>query len=271
MLAGDVPGRQQHLDQGPCGSGPRGGLPVTGTVLRPSAVQPAGVRFARHWLCPACAHLFYGAGGRAGPGLTSGGVQPRRPRRAGRGGRAGRVRLPGRVGPGVPVPCRAGCPAAGPPVNFTVDSSSPVCGWRGVRSMPHHAPSWMRGARRSRCRTWGTSRMCPVPRTRGNISQLCTVSPGRAWSCSLPNLRLLEGMAAQSRGSLDTCRACRLSIVCRHRHLCGKAPASADDLVDHVCRHGPGTVATPAVGAWLMLRRSRRVRAPAGRRRCPPP
>ncbi|GAA2974446.1 hypothetical protein GCM10010446_68370 [Streptomyces enissocaesilis] len=29
-------------------------------------------------------------------------------------------------------------------VNFTVDSGSPVCGWRAVRSIAENAPSWMR-------------------------------------------------------------------------------------------------------------------------------
>ncbi|MFE2441839.1 hypothetical protein ACWDHW_34380 [Streptomyces melanosporofaciens] len=32
-----------------------------------------------------------------------------------------------------------------------------------------------------------TSRMCPVPRTRRNISEMCTVSPGRAYVSSSPN------------------------------------------------------------------------------------
>jgi hypothetical protein len=31
-------------------------------------------------------------------------------------------------------------------MNFTVDSSSPVRGWRAVRSIAENAPSWMRRA-----------------------------------------------------------------------------------------------------------------------------
>ncbi|WP_437077923.1 hypothetical protein [Streptomyces sp. enrichment culture] len=48
-------------------------------------------------------------------------------------------------------------------VNFTVDSSSPVRGWRAVRSIAENAPSWMRSATWSRWRTSSTSRMCTVP------------------------------------------------------------------------------------------------------------
>jgi hypothetical protein len=78
-------------------------------------------------------------------------------------------------------------------MNFTVDSSSPVRGWRAVRSIAENAPSWMRGATCSRCRTSSTSRMCPVPRARRNISEMCTVSPGRAYVSSSRNFGRWRG------------------------------------------------------------------------------
>lgn len=50
----------------------------------------------------------------------------------------------------------------------------------GGEVVPANAPSGMRSASRSRCRTWSTSRMCPVPRTGRNIQEMCAVSSGRA-------------------------------------------------------------------------------------------
>ncbi|KUN83750.1 hypothetical protein AQJ64_16640 [Streptomyces griseoruber] len=59
-------------------------------------------------------------------------------------------------------------------MNFTVDSSSPVRGWRAVRSIAENAPSWMRSARR-------------------NISEMCMVSPGRAYVSSSRNFGRWRG------------------------------------------------------------------------------
>ncbi|MGN9780110.1 hypothetical protein ACTMTF_01695 [Nonomuraea sp. ZG12] len=60
-------------------------------------------------------------------------------------------------------------------MNFTVDGSSPLRGWRAVRSIAvavaENTPSWMRRACRPWRRTSSTSRMRPVPRTSRNTSE----------------------------------------------------------------------------------------------------